>query len=123
VYHIAISRIYQNHCSSRAIAALANHAETRFGDEAAWRAHLHRLGFDTLKITDPVKVATEAALWGAICDQDRLRDTVIVSDGAGQFRVGDHALCWVHAERLVHKLQPLCAAHRRAVELKRSLIW
>jgi hypothetical protein len=105
------------------VAALANHAETRFGDEAAWRAHLHRLGFDTLKITDPVKVATEAALWGAIGDQDLLRDTVIVSDGAGQFRVGDHGLCWVHAERVVHKLQPLCAAHRRAVDLKRSLIW
>jgi hypothetical protein len=52
-----------------------------------------------------------------------LRDTVIVSDGAGQFRVGDHALCWVHAERLVYKLQPLCDAHRRALDLKRSLIW
>jgi hypothetical protein len=29
---------------------------------------------------------------------------VIVSDDAGQFRVGAHALCWIHAERLVHKL-------------------
>ena len=106
------------------IAALANHPNKRFGNEASWRTHLHRLGFDTLKITpDPVKVATEAALWGALCGQGLLRDTVIVSDGAGQFRVGDHALCWVHAERLVYKLQPLCDAHRRALDLKRSLIW
>jgi hypothetical protein len=32
---------------------------------------------------------------------------VVVSDDAGQFRVGTHALCWVHAERLVHKLLPI----------------
>ena len=74
-------------------------------DEIAWHRHLQMLGFNTLEITpDPVKVVTEAALWGAICDQGLLQDTVIVSDGAGQFRVGDHALCWVHAERLVYKL-------------------
>ena len=28
----------------------------------------------------------------------------LVSDDAGQFNVGRHGLCWVHAERLVHKL-------------------
>ena len=33
-----------------------------------------------------------------------LAGTAIVSDAAGQFRVGEHALCWVHAERLVHTL-------------------
>jgi hypothetical protein len=26
----------------------------------------------------------------------------VLSDDAGQFAVGLHALCWVHAERLVH---------------------
>jgi hypothetical protein len=33
-----------------------------------------------------------------------LPDTVILSDDAGPFALGRHALCWVHAERLVHKL-------------------
>jgi len=32
---------------------------------------------------------------------------VIVSDGTGQFVILLYALCWVHAERLVHKLIPL----------------
>ena len=106
------------------LAALAQHPAKRFPDEAAWRAHLEGLGFDRLGVTpNPINVATEGALWGAVCEQGMLKDTVIVSDGAGQFRVGDHALCWVHAERLVYKLQPTCAAHRRALELKRSLIW
>jgi len=60
---------------------------------------------------------------GAVHEQGLLGDTVIVSDGAGQFRVGHHALCGVHAERLVHKLQLTKSADRRAVDLKRSLIW
>jgi hypothetical protein len=48
---------------------------------------------------------------------------VIVSDDAGQFRVGTHALCWVHAERLVHKLVPATPEQRRAIEVTRSLTW
>ncbi len=39
------------------------------------------------------------------------------------FRLGEHALCWVHAERLVHKLVPANDQQRRAVELTRHLIW
>jgi len=31
---------------------------------------------------------------------------VIVSDVAGQFGVGNHALCWVNCERLLQKLMP-----------------
>jgi len=45
---------------------------------------------------------------------------VIVSDDAGQFRVGTHALCWVHSERLVHKLVPATPEQRRAVEGTRA---
>ena len=36
---------------------------------------------------------------------------VIVSDDAGQFNVGQHGLCWVHAERLVHKLDTFTEAN------------
>lgn len=48
---------------------------------------------------------------------------VLLADGAGQFRLFDHALCGLHAERLVHKLTPTNPAHRRAVELTPALIW
>jgi len=89
------------------IAVLEAHPTRRFGDEAAWQAHLETLGIDRLKVTpDPVRIATEGATWGAIRAHGLLPDTVIVSDDAGQFRLADHALCWVHAERLVYKLQP-----------------
>ncbi len=106
------------------LARLATHPAKRFADEATWAAHLAALGFDRLDVTaDPVRVATEGARWGAIRDHGLLTDTVIVSDGAGQFRVGTHALCWVHAERLVHKLVPATPIQRRAVDTTRSLIW
>jgi uncharacterized small protein (DUF1192 family) len=95
-----------------------------FADEGAWRRHLAALGIDRLAVTpDPVRIATEGALWGAIQARGLLPGTVIVSDDAGQFRLGEHALCWVHAERLVHKLVPATDEQRRAVELTRTLIW
>ncbi len=110
--------------SGQVVAQLEAHPARLFADAAAWAAHLARLGIDALAVTpDPVQVATEAALWGAICHHGLLPGTVIVSDGAGQFRVGLQALCWVHAERLVHKLVPATPEQRRAVEVTRTLIW
>ncbi|MCY4458865.1 MAG: hypothetical protein OXC26_00445, partial [Albidovulum sp.] len=42
---------------------------------------------------------------GTISDGGRIAGTVILSDDAGQFNVGDlQALCWIHAERNVGKL-------------------
>ena len=52
-----------------------------------------------------------------------LPNTVIVSDDAGQFNVGRHGLCWVHAERLVHKLDTFTDEQREAQRKIRALIW
>src|SRR5450759_987004 len=79
-----------------------------FSSAGDWERHLQALGLSAMNVTpDPVLIASEGALWGAIHHQGLLPDTVIVSDDAGQFRVGAHALCWIHAERLVHKLRPV----------------
>ena len=103
---------------------LAGHATTRFADRAAWTAHLTTLGITKLDVhPDPVRVATEGALWGSIAAQGLLDDTVIVSDGAGQFDVSHHAACWVHAERLVHKLDAFSEDRRTAKEAIRDRIW
>ena len=61
---------------------------------------------------DPVRVATEGALWGSVQSHKFLCDAVVLSDDAGQFNVGQHALCWIHAERLVHKLDTFTDKHR-----------
>src|SRR6202162_52277 len=106
------------------IRLLAEHDDKRFADPAAWLAHLRRLGIAGLDVTpDPVKIATEGALWGSIQAHGFLKDTVIVSDDAGQFDVARHALCWVHTERLVAKLGSFTDRHRAAQQLVRSLTW
>ena len=110
--------------SAALIAGLTAETETRFADQKAWLEHLDRLGFTKLDVTpDPVQIATEAALWGSVQSHKFLCDAVVLSDDAGQFNVGHHALCWVHAERLVHKLDTFNDTHRAAQTRVRSLIW
>ena len=72
---------------------------------------------------DPVQIATEGAVWGSIHAHAFLPDTVIVSDDAGQFDIGHHALCWVHAERLIHKLDTFTEQQRVSQQRVRSLMW
>jgi hypothetical protein len=106
------------------IAHLKAQAETRFDDHGTWLAHLDRLGLTALRVTpDPQRVATEGALWGSVQAHKFLCDAVVLSDDAGQFNIGRHALCWVHAERLVHKLDTFNDHHRAAQQQVRGLIW
>ena len=78
------------------IDKFADHKERIFSSPEDWERHLQALGITDLNVApDPVLIASEGALWGAIRHQGLLEDTVIVSDDAGQFRVGVHALCWV----------------------------
>jgi Transposase IS66 family len=106
------------------IRLLAEHPDRHFADRTAWQAHLERLGITALDVTlDPARIATEGALWGSIKAHGFLKQTVIVSDDAGQFDVGRHGLCWVHAERLIHKLDTFTDRHRAAQQRIRGLIW
>ena len=85
-----------------------------------WHEHLARL-----EITDArhKRIATEGALLGSLLDKGFNPELAIVSDGAGQFAIGLHALCWIHAERLIHKLIPINDAQRQAVALVRGQVW
>jgi hypothetical protein len=120
----ALAYMRQRDLAGPVIALLATHPVQRFPDEAAWMSHLERLGITALAVTpDPVKIATEGAVWGSIKAHGLLPDTVILSDDAGQFALDRHALCWVHAERLVHKLDTFTDRQHAAQQLVRALIW
>ena len=106
------------------IARLAEAPRRHFAGEAAWLAHLEQLGVTALNVhPDPVRITTEGALWGAIQAHGQLAEAVILSDDAGQFKVGFHALCWVHAERLIHKLDGFAESQRRQKQRIRSRLW
>src|SRR4249919_381252 len=106
------------------VQRLAMHTRRQFADEKAWTRHLERLGIVDLTVTpDPVRVATEGALWGAVNAHGFLCEAVVVSDDAGQFNVGQQAVCWIHAERLVHKLETFTDQQRAAQQHVRGLVW
>ncbi len=107
------------------LTRLRRHEGRRFADLPAWQAHLAGLGVDVAD-TGPMSHArrlTEGALWGSIRARGLFGDTVILSDDAGQFNVGIHALCWIHMERLIDKLHPPNDRHRAAVARVRDRIW
>lgn len=74
----------------------------------SWYDHLA-----STEITDArhVRIATEGALLGSLMDKGFNPELAIISDGAGQFAIGLHALCWIHAERLIHKLKSPSMTH------------
>lgn len=124
VNQAALSYMQRRHLSGPLIAKLKAHPSRQFQDEAAWMAHLQNLGITDIKVhPDPVKIATEGALYGSIAAHGLLDDAVVLSDDAGQFKLPRHALCWVHAERLIHKLNTFNHQQRQAVEQVRALIW
>ena len=108
----ALAYMRGRNLSATVLERLATAPHKAFADNAAWQAHLAALGLDHLTVApNPVKIATEGAMWGAIRHHGFLADAVIVSDDAGQFRIGDHALCRRMRER---------GSHRDATRLKAS---
>lgn len=102
------------------INLLKNHGTKQFADITEWEAHLKELQIINHR---HVKIATEGALIGSILHNGLPRSLVIVSDDAGQFNVFNHALCWIHAERLINKLIAPSEEKRKILEDVKGQIW
>ena len=92
----------------------------RLADKAAWQAYLTEQ-----QVTDQrhVRIATEGALLGSLIAHGVSPELAVLSDGAGQFDVLVHALCWLHVERPLARLVPHNEKHRQAIEQVRQRIW
>jgi len=99
---------------------LQGHLTHTFRDQKSWQAFLTKLSFTNKRHQ---RIATEGALLGSVLQYGMCDDLVIVSDDAGQFNVLLHGLCWIHTERLIHKLLPLNENHREALNRVREQIW
>ena len=102
------------------LAAISNSPAQDLENKTAWEAHLKRLGVNQKR---HIRIATEGALLGSVLHGNTIQNLAVISDGAGQFNVLQHGLCWVHAERLIHKLIPLNDSHRKDIEKVRGEIW
>ena len=99
---------------------LAAEATRAFPDKAAWQAFLKQQNITTKR---HARIITEGALLGAVLSHGINPDLVIVSDDAGQFNVLLHALCWIHAERILAKLIGFNEAQREALKDVRKSVW
>jgi len=106
-------------------AALKQAGEQSFYEEAAWQSFAAACGVHATHggANDPLRIATEGALWGALSDRGLVQDTVFVSDGAGQFAIGQHARCWIHLERQIHALDTFTDDQRVIKEAVRARVW
>lgn len=99
---------------------LKPYAKKHFNNKSEWEKCLNHL-----EITNKhyVRLVTESALIGSILQHGFSKDTIIVSDDAGQFNVFEHALCWIHAERGITTLIPSNQMQIDAIEWTRKKIW
>ena len=116
----ALAYMKANKLPPTQLALLATSPVVRFNHEADWSNYLLQLGMGNKR---HIKIATEGALLGCVLESETLDELAVISDGAGQFNVLQHGLCWVHAERLIHKLIPLNEAHREDIKQVRGEIW
>jgi len=92
----------------------------QWADKTAWQAYL-----SAQHVTDQrhVRIASEGALLGSLIAHGVSPELTVLSDGAGQFDVFVHALCWLHVERPLARLVPHNEKHRQAIEQIRQGIW
>jgi hypothetical protein len=123
----AASRAYMLERGLAVATTNALHAEAApsgFENAAGWNAYLLAHGLEPKDgPLDPFRIASEGALWGGLVEARILDGTVVLSDGAGQFAIGEHARCWVHMERLIHALDAFTDRQRRAKALIQGRIW
>ena len=84
---------------------LNEHSQKLFKNHEEWEKHLNELGFIKKR---HIQIATEGAIIGALLKNGFNRELAILSDDAGQFNIVlfMHALCWIHAERIIGKIIP-----------------
>jgi hypothetical protein len=102
------------------VEMLAAHDQKVSKTKEEWEATLERLGITGNR---HVRIATEGALLGSVVEHGVHPDLVVVSDDAGQFNVFQHALCWIHAERIFAKLVGFSDSQREALAGIRTAIW
>lgn len=95
-------------------------AEGIFQNKEEYIQYLDKLNIKTERL---VRIATEGALVGSILSHGFSIDLKIISDDAGQFNIFQHALCWIHAERVINRLVPLHDGHAKDIEMILNKFW
>ncbi len=100
---------------------LDNMGQTILG-KANWEKTLAQLGISGI---ESQRIITEAALVGALIENGFRQDLLILSDDAFQYNAfpNQQALCWIHAERNIHRLVPVSNTEAIELDSVRTEIW
>ncbi len=96
-----------------------SHERISEGDQD-WSQYLKALGITSQQ---GIKLVTEAALLGSAIEHGLSPEMIILSDGAKQFAILVHALCWVHMERSLRRLNGVTALSRQEIEQVQDTLW
>lgn len=99
---------------------LTDYQNKTLKDQKEWGSFLEKIGITRSRHK---RITTEGALLGSLIFHGVSREMAVLSDDAGQFNILIHALCWIHAERTIHKITPFHEDQRQAVKDVRSQIW
>ena len=79
----ALDYMRERRLSQALTAALKQAGEQSFYEEATWQSFAAECGVHATNgaANDPLRIATEGALWGALSDRGLVQDTAFVSDG------------------------------------------
>lgn len=88
--------------------------------EAEWQVYLQQLGIIS---QTGVKLVTEAALLGSAIEHGLSPEMIVLSDGAKQFAILVHALCWIHMERGIRRLKGVTAQQLIEIDEVQDALW
>jgi Transposase IS66 family len=88
--------------------------------KSEWQEYLAVQGVKSAKA---VQAISEAGLLGGVMAQGMNAGLRVLSDGAGQFNILSHGLCWVHAERGLRRLQGTTPKQCRNIERMQERLW
>jgi len=116
----ALTYMQVNKLPKNQLKSLIGHFNHMFPSQDHWDTFLTDNGIVKQRHR---KIATEGALIGSIIEHGISDKLVIVSDDAGQFNVLRHALCWVHAERLISKIVVFSDQAQKELADVKDRIW
>lgn len=120
-----LNEVAQRYLEGSGLAA-KHRQKLRFGElvlarePREWERYLQQLGIVTPKAR---RLVTEAALLGGVIDKGVAVNLRILSDGAGQFKLLMHGLCWIHAERSLRRLQGHTVEQCQNIDSMQQLLW
>lgn len=85
-----------------------------------WNEYLEALGITSKQA---IKLVTEAGLLGSAIEHGLSPHLIVLSDGAKQFAILVHALCWVHMERSIRRLNGVTAQQRQEIDQVQDILW